>query len=135
MQLRMARSLQHTEERLGTSTQPHPSRRRTPTTPSTPLTQETTTMSRYHKRLGYRGNNVNIMRQQVWNQYPHICHICNKDIPTIKDMEVDHLTPLAHGGDPLDIAGVRPAHRYCNRARGTKPITEVKPKPETSREW
>jgi DnaJ-class molecular chaperone len=33
--------------------------------------------------------------------------------------EVDEITPIAHGGDPLDRHNVQLAHRICNRCKGT----------------
>lgn len=33
-------------------------------------------------------------------------------------LEVDHVVPLARGGDAFDPANVQPAHRACNRRKG-----------------
>ena len=54
------------------------------------------------------------------------CHLCG--LPVIKGLRgttaplaptVDHLTPIAHGGDPLDPSNCRLACRVCNTSRGT----------------
>ena len=44
----------------------------------------------------------------------HICHHPGADT-------VDHLTPIAAGGDPHDPDNLAPAHRACNSRKGTKP--------------
>lgn len=46
---------------------------------------------------------------------------------------VDHIIPLSLGGDPLDIANLRPAHHSCNSRRGNK-ISPPRPT-NTSRRW
>ena len=43
----------------------------------------------------------------------HICHHPGADT-------VDHLTPLAAGGDALDPDNLAPAHRICNSRKNTK---------------
>ena len=39
--------------------------------------------------------------------------------------EVDELTPVSLGGDPLDRLNVDAAHRCCNQWRGNKSVREV----------
>lgn len=34
--------------------------------------------------------------------------------------ELDEVVPVSLGGDPLDPANVRPAHRTCNQRRGNR---------------
>lgn len=92
-------------------------------------------MSRFHRASGWHGQNVIKMRAIVWETYPHVCHICAHPIPTKSDMHVDHLIPASHGGDLFDIGNVRPAHARCNQRRQTKNITDVKPIPDSSRQW
>ena len=75
------------------------------------------------------------MRITVWNTYDHTCYICNEPIPTFEEMEVDHEPPISRGGNPWDLGGMRPTHRLCNRRKGNKSITELKPYPQQSREW
>ena len=43
----------------------------------------------------------------------HICHHPGSDT-------VDHLIPIAAGGDPLDPDNLAPAHRVCNSRKGAK---------------
>lgn len=45
---------------------------------------------------------------------------------------LDHLVPLSRGGDLLDPANARSAHRYCNSARGNR--TAIK-QARASRRW
>ncbi|MFE7347511.1 HNH endonuclease [Streptomyces fimicarius] len=45
---------------------------------------------------------------------------------------LDHLVPLSKGGDLLDPANARSAHRRCNSARGNR--TAVK-QARASRKW
>lgn len=45
---------------------------------------------------------------------------------------LDHLVPLSRGGDLLDPANARSAHRRCNSARGNR--TSVK-QAQASRRW
>ncbi len=57
-----------------------------------------------------------------------ICWICGKDGAT----EVDHVTPLAHGGHLTALDNLRPAHRACNARRGAGTAASTI---ATSRKW
>ncbi|MER5892290.1 HNH endonuclease [Streptomyces sp. NPDC001876] len=46
---------------------------------------------------------------------------------------LDHLVPLSRGGDLLDPANARSAHRRCNSARGNR--TERRAPTRTSWRW
>ncbi|MHC3392080.1 HNH endonuclease [Streptomyces lavendulocolor] len=46
---------------------------------------------------------------------------------------LDHLIPLSRGGDLLDPANARSAHRRCNSARGNR--TTTRPLERSSRRW
>ena len=46
---------------------------------------------------------------------------------------LDHAQPLSRGGDLLDPANARSAHRRCNSQRGNR--TGPKPTPWASRRW
>lgn len=76
------------------------------------------------------------------------CHLCGMPIdyglPAGHPMsfEVDEITPVSRGGDPLDRANVAPAHRICNERRGNRSIANGRFAPRasdlqvrTSREW
>lgn len=51
-------------------------------------------------------------RQQVYKKYDGHCAYCGKEID-IKDMQVDHMTPLRLGGTD-DMSNYMPACRRCN---------------------
>jgi 5-methylcytosine-specific restriction endonuclease McrA len=46
---------------------------------------------------------------------------------------LDHAVPLSRGGDLLDPANARSAHRRCNSARGNR--TTARPQERASRRW
>lgn len=63
----------------------------------------------------------------------HVCWLCGHPIdtelrsPHPESFTVDHVVPLALGGDVADPDNMRAAHRICNMKRGTgrgKPKTE-----------
>ena len=66
------------------------------------------------------------------------CWLCGHDIDhTLPATDpwswtLDHLVPLSKGGDLLDPANARSAHRRCNSARGNR--TEHA-QPTASRRW
>ncbi len=70
-----------------------------------------------------------------------LCHLCGH--PGAR--EVDLLTPLSLGGDPLDPANLRPAHgssspcpwclRACNQSRGNRDGLPEATAPRQSRRW
>ncbi len=47
------------------------------------------------------------------------CHICGQEGAD----QVDHVTPIALGGAPYDLANLRPAHARCNVAKGARITT------------
>lgn len=57
-----------------------------------------------------------------------VCHLCDQAVDVRLphgrpgSPEVDEVVPVAYGGDPLDRANCRLAHRYCNRLRSHGPI-------------
>lgn len=67
--------------------------------------------------------------------YGTTCHLCGEPIPQ-GQFSIDHVIPRSRGGDPFDIANMRPACMdRCNKRRGNKLIEEYKPKPKASRQW
>lgn len=68
----------------------------------------------------------------------HPCWLCGHNIdPALgakhaMSFTLDHLVPLSKGGNLLDPANARAAHRRCNSARGNR--TSVK-QPRASRRW
>ncbi|ODA69527.1 HNH endonuclease [Streptomyces sp. AVP053U2] len=77
-----------------------------------------------------------------WLRAQHLpCWLCGHEIGYGLDARhplsftLDHLVPLSRGGDLLDRANARPAHRRCNSRRGAR-VTEItKPQPRASRRW
>lgn len=68
------------------------------------------------------------------------CWICGHNIPPDVDgrrhplaFTLDHYVPLSRGGDLLDPANARSAHRRCNSARGNRPT--VKARTQTAMRW
>lgn len=66
------------------------------------------------------------------------CWLCGHNIDPRLDARhplsftLDHAVPLSRGGDLLDPANARPAHRRCNSARGNR----ITPRTlTTSRRW
>lgn len=58
------------------------------------------------------------------------CAICGGIVDkTIKaphpmSPSIDHIIPVSRGGHPSDISNLQLTHRACNRAKGSKIITE-----------
>jgi 5-methylcytosine-specific restriction endonuclease McrA len=48
-----------------------------------------------------------------------VCHICAEQIPSLDDLEFDHVIPLARGG-AHSVENIRPSHSSCNRRKGAK---------------
>ena len=73
----------------------------------------------------------------------HPCWICGHNIPANVDgrthplaFTLDHLVPLSRGGDLLDPANARSAHRRCNSSRGNRTTASAKVAPQrASRRW
>ncbi|MFF8659475.1 HNH endonuclease [Streptomyces huasconensis] len=71
------------------------------------------------------------------------CWICGHNIPAEVDgrrhplaFTLDHLVPLSRGGDLLDPANARSAHRRCNSARGNRATARLAVVPQrASRRW
>lgn len=67
-----------------------------------------------------------------------LCWLCghplNKTLPRDHPLAavVDHVIPLSKGGDPLDRANLRAAHRRCNATKGAR---IAGPPRRTSRAW
>ena len=74
------------------------------------------------KRESY--SRLQIAERDKWR-----CHLCGGRVPSRKftglpdDPTIDHLVPLADGGDDTS-ANVALAHLSCNLAKGTKPSGE-----------
>lgn len=66
------------------------------------------------------------VRKRAIASKDHVCAICGKPIEDglgmydPMSMSVDHIVPIARGGDPYDIDNLQLAHRKCNMQKGVK---------------
>ena len=69
------------------------------------------------------------------------CWLCGHDIGYGLDAKhpmsftLDHLVPLSRGGQLLDKANARPAHRRCNSSRGNRTTAPKAAPQRASRRW
>ena len=49
------------------------------------------------------------IREQFWTTGQRTCWLCGKPITELKDFTIDHVVPLAQGGNN-SVANLRPAH-------------------------
>jgi 5-methylcytosine-specific restriction endonuclease McrA len=77
---------------------------------------------RQHRRRArmYANEFEKIDRLAIYERDGGKCHICGKRVAK-KDMSLDHLTPIARGGDHVKL-NVRLAHLSCNVKRGVDRI-------------
>lgn len=65
-----------------------------------------------------------------------ICGICGKPVdkmlkyPDPMSATVDHIIPLNKNGDPVSLDNLQLAHRYCNRQKSDKIMSEAIKKDE-----
>lgn len=77
-------------------------------------------------RYGREGPEYRAAVARIKKDGSHICALCNKPIDmTLHHYDkwswtMEHPTPLSRGGDPLDPANQREAHRTCNSKKGAK---------------
>lgn len=61
------------------------------------------------------------------------CHLCGQPIDyglPLGDpwsFELDHVVPIARGGDPYDYGSVAASHRICNQRKGCRPARFRRP--------
>lgn len=78
---------------------------------------------------GRRGRPWRRLQAQVFATETH-CHLCgewvNQTLPPRhpEARSIDHLIPLAHGGDPLARHNARLAHLGCNARKGAGPTMQ-----------
>lgn len=70
-----------------------------------------------------------------------VCGICGQPVdfdrkfPDPWSATLDHIHPIAKGGDPADISNLQLAHLQCNRMKGTKvPLAARNNKTVTNRD-
>lgn len=95
-------------------------------------------MARSPGRGGYKWRKV----QAIVRASSDTCWRCGHYIDQTLDHRhplsstVDHVIPLSLGGDPLDLANLRHAHRRCNSRRGNRIGKAVDEQAlRTSRPW
>lgn len=77
------------------------------------------------QRTAYEKNRQIVLRTQ------EICGICGKPVdkkippPHPLSPTVDHIIPVAKGGDPSALENLQLAHRWCNRWKSDKLIVSV----------
>lgn len=75
------------------------------------------------RRRRYDGRPMRRLRAQVQRE-ESVCWLCGRPIddaleaPHPWSRSLDHVTPVALGGDELARANARAAHRRCNQRRG-----------------
>lgn len=92
---------------------------------------------RYSNGHRWRRIRARVLREET------TCWLCgqpvDQTIPTPHPFsaEVDHVRPVAQGGDLYDRANLRLTHRRCNTARNRKTQTPTQPAGPlpTSRDW
>ena len=68
-------------------------------------------MSRNHVGIGWR--EWALLRRAVLNRDGYRCQSCG----VASRLEVDHIVPLAHGGDAFDLANLQALCRGCHIAK------------------
>jgi 5-methylcytosine-specific restriction endonuclease McrA len=68
---------------------------------------------------------TNAQKIFAWENYPHICHICNKKVTKFSDAEFDHTRAYANSG-ATNLSNIKIVHRLCNRLKGKKSLSETK---------
>jgi 5-methylcytosine-specific restriction enzyme A len=63
-------------------------------------------------------------RLLIFNQARGICHICGGKIGVGEAWDVEHVVPLAQGGEDGGD-NIRPAHVKCHRAKTAKDATDT----------
>lgn len=73
----------------------------------------------------WRKLRARVIREQKRRDGTWQCEICLRPITDEREIDLDHVMPVAMGGEPYDETNVRLSHRHCNRSRkrprGPKP--------------
>lgn len=64
------------------------------------------------RQSAHRRNRAAVLRHGP----PWVCHVCGRLILTADDLDLDHVHPVALGGES-SATNSAPAHRTCNRSR------------------
>lgn len=79
----------------------------------------------YQKWRSYRmhresqRNRAKCTREYLWRHRQHKCGICKGKIDRIENAEVDHIIPIARGGQHRP-RNVQLTHRACNQWKGAR---------------
>jgi len=57
----------------------------------------------------------------IWENNPHICHICRKKILKLSETEFDHVKAFSKGGTKLKLS-----HKLCNRVKSDKSLKSIR---------
>lgn len=82
------------------------------------------------------GRHASKMSEKVRATYGETCWLCGRPIPP-GEFSVDHVIPRSKSSPDLwfAIENLRPAHMQCNRRRGNRDASTVRPIPRSSRRW
>lgn len=81
---------------------------------------------------------VKIDRQKIYDMYDHHCGYCGKELKSIKDMQVDHITPKWMGYKEYDKIhkedNYMPCCRRCNHYKRGDTLEQFRHKMKTLHE-
>lgn len=78
-------------------------------------------MRRYALKLGSQTEAVDY--EHILAVHGMHCHLCQGDIESRDDLNMDHVVPLARGGSHT-YDNIRPAHSWCNQRKHTKLVAD-----------
>lgn len=78
-------------------------------------------MKRYALKRGSTVESVSY--ELILDQHGMVCHICGDGIPSLADLNMDHVIPLARAGTHT-YDNIRPSHKTCNQRKHTKLVAE-----------
>jgi len=81
--------------------------------------------SRWSLRKMPRKRLTKLQRARLFQERGGLCCICGSKIIPTDEWDVDHVIPLALGGEDV-IENMHPAHRSCHRGVGSKTSKDIK---------
>jgi 5-methylcytosine-specific restriction endonuclease McrA len=72
------------------------------------------------RQRGFDGKIERIDRRAIWERDGGICGLCARPV-RFQIMELDHIKPLARGGEHT-ASNVQPTHRRCNRRKAAQEV-------------
>ena len=61
---------------------------------------------------------------EILAEFGMVCHICDGEIESKRDLHFDHVIPLSRGG-AHSRSNIRPSHALCNRRKGNQLMKEM----------